>query len=282
MTRVLAWLLLFSPLASYAQEAAEQRGCRLPLPVHAWFQPPMLERRPDLYRYMTVATSLTDAAAADVCKNRGVVALRWCFGPVSEHSEGKADFYCRQCDPTIDGVVRFAGVGIDEWDPGNKRFAAERDLAAAGYRAARRRWPDNIMIAWVTRADDVFVELLRDGTFDLAIIEGYTFIPDVGGVTIEEIMERCDIFGKAGLLDRTIVCFGYISAKRDSSGRAMTIDDLERNVQLVKKKHPQMPGVAFYGFSDGAAETLELIRQADALSERCYPHPCLPPAKASQ
>lgn len=99
-----------------------------------------------------------------------------------------------------------------------------------------------------------------------AIIEGYAFIPDVGGLTIEAVCERCEVMRNAGLLDRTIVCFGYISAAKDKQGRRMTFEELERQVRHIRTKYPEMPGVAFYGFKDDSPETLELIRKADALA----------------
>ena len=143
-------------------------------------------------------------------------------------------------------------------------------MAASGYRTARKKWPDSIMVGWVTQPDSTFIELLRDGTLDLAIIEGYSFIPDVGGLTIEGICERCEVMKKADLLDRTIVCFGYVSAAKDKQGRRMTFDALEKQVRHVKKKYPEMPGVAFYGFKDDSSETLELIQAVDALSGELY------------
>jgi hypothetical protein len=264
--------LLLSPLmADEPKTAQEKREPRLKSPIRAWFQPQYLDTKPELYANITIVTSLDDAALAEKVTKRGVLALKWCYGPNSEWSDGKSEYYSQQCAPFIKGSdFRFAGVGIDEWNPSDKRFAKEKDLAASGYRAARKKWPDSIMVGWVTKPDSTFTELLRDGTLDLAIIEGYSFIPDVGGLTIEGICERCDVMKKAGLLDRTIVCFGYVSAAKDKHGRRMTFEELEKQVRHVKKKYPEMPGVAFYGFKDDSPETLELIQRSDALSGELY------------
>ena len=272
-TVLFAWLILAWPARPVAAAPPDPQSHdpRIRPPIRAWFQPPFLDTMPSLYAHMTLVTSLTDAKSADYWTKHGVVALRWCFGPTSEYSGGRAAYYCGQCDPTIDGKVCFAGVGIDEWDPGQKRYAAEKDMAARGFRAARKKWPKNLMVCWVTQPDETFLGLLRDGTFDLAIIEGYTFIPDVGGLTMDAVCGRCEIVKKAGLLDRTIVCLGYLSATPDKSGRAMTIGQIERNVRLIKEKYPEMPGVAFYGFPDDSPQTRQLIRQTDELSGRLYP-----------
>lgn len=241
---------------------------RIKAPVRAWFQPPYLETKPDLYPNMTMVTSLT----AERLAKRGVTALHWCYGPNSPWSEGKAGYYAQQAAPFIKaGEFRFAGVGIDEWDTGNGHYPKEKELAAAGFRTARRQWPDSIMVAYVTTPDQTFTELLKDHTLDLAIIEGYSFIPDVGGLTMEGIRQRCDVMKTAGLLDRTIVCLGYVSAAPDKQGRRMTIANLEQQMREIKKKYPEMPGIALYGFKDDTPETLELIRQVDALAAELYP-----------
>lgn len=268
---IIACLLPSPQMADEPKAAQEKREPRIKAPIRAWFQPHYLDSKPELYANMTVVTSLIDAALAEKVTERGVVALKWCFGPNSEWSDGKSEFYCQQCEPFVKGsTFRFAGVGIDEWNPGDERFAQEKDLAASGYRSARKKWPNNIMMGWVTQPDTTFIELVRDGTLDLAIIEGYSFIPDVGGLTIEGICERCEVMKKAGLLDRTIVCFGFVLAAKDKLGRRMTFEELEKQVRHVKNKYPEMPGVAFYGFKDDSSETLELIRKADKLSGELY------------
>lgn len=47
-------------------------------------------------------------------------------------------------------------------------------IATEGWRAARKRWPENFVGAWWAGGcpDDIFIELIIDGTFDLAMVEG--------------------------------------------------------------------------------------------------------------
>jgi len=252
--------------------AAQPAAPRHPVPVRAWFQPKFLDTRPEVYVGMNLITSLVEADVAEHWSGKGVVTLKWAFGPQSEYSQGKSEYYRDQCEPFIDGKpFRFAGVGIDEWNPGSDRFAEESKLAAEGYRAARVTWPDNLVVAWVTQPDETFLALLADGTFDLAIIEGYTFIPDVGGLTLDGIRDRVNAVEKAGLIDRCIVCFGYVAAAADKAGRRMTADDLSVLVRAVKKEYPRMPGVAFYGFDDGDPGTPDLIAAAERLGLEVYP-----------
>ena len=252
--------------------AAPPASPRYPVPVRAWFQPKFLDTRPEVYVGMNLITSLVEADVAERWTGKGVVTLKWAFGPQSEYSQGKPEYYRDQCEPVIDGKpFRFAGVGIDEWNPGSERFSEESKVAAEGYRAARATWPDNLVVAWVTRPDETFLALLADGTFDLAIIEGYSFIPDVGGLTLDGIRERASAVEKAGLLDRCIVCFGYVAAGSDKAGRRMTADDLAALVGAMKAEYPQMPGVAFYGFDDGDPGTPDLIAAAERLGLEMYP-----------
>lgn len=259
-------------LLSAAVRAEAQPLPRHPVPVRAWFQPQFLDTRPELYTGMNLITSLVDGGVAERWTGRGVVTLKWAFGPQSEYSQGRADYYRDQCAPFVEGHdFRFAGVGIDEWNPGSERFADESRLAAEGYRAARQRWPGNLVVAWVTQPDETFLGLLADGTFDLAIIEGYSFIPDVGGLTLDGIRARLAVIEQAGLLDRCIVCFGYVAAGCDKAGRRMTADDLTALVRAVKEAYPQMPGVAFYGHDDGHPGTPDLIAAAERLGLEMYP-----------
>jgi len=259
-------------LAQDSDPVAAKFQQRIKSPVRAWFQPPYIDAKPDLYPNMTMVTSLTDPALAERLTHRGVTALRWCYGPNSPWSEGKASYYAQQAAPFVqEGEFRFAGVGIDEWDTGSVHYPKEKDLAAAGFRTARHQWPDSIMIAYVTMPDETFIELIKDHTLDLAIIEGYSFIPDVGGLTMDGICQRCDVMKMAGLLDRTIVCLGFVSAAPDKQGRCMTIENLEQQMREIKMRYPEMPGIALYGFKDENPETLKLIRQADALAAELYP-----------
>lgn len=265
-------LIVSLMLVTAAGADERPREPRFPTPVRAWFQPQFLDTRPDLYPGMNLITSLDDARIGEAWAKKGVTVLRWAYGPQSEYSQGKADYYRDQCEPFIAGnPFRFAGVGIDEWNPADSRYKVEGPLAAEGYRRARKKWPDRLMVAFVTMPDERFLGLVRDGTIDLAIIEGYGFIPDVGGLTVDGIKERCDVMKRANLLDRCIVCFGYVSAEKDKQGRRMTADSLSAQMKAITAAYPEMPGVAFYGYRDQSPETPTLITAAEKLALELYP-----------
>jgi hypothetical protein len=269
-------ILLSSIFLSLTQLHAAEPAKPAP-PYIAWFEPPLLDSRPELYAGATLITSLVEKHTPLLPRlsAQGTAGLRWAFGPTSaaaEHSRQSAEFYTKQFSPQLlkDGTMA-AGVGIDEWNPGDPKFPQERDAAAAGYRAGRKQWPRTFAAAWVTQPDDGFISLLRDGTFDLAIVEGYTFIPDTGGLKLEGIVRRCEPLQRASLLDRTIVCLGYISATPDKRGKVMTFAELERLARAVKQQFPKMPGIAFYGTKDSSPATLELIAKAHALAAELFP-----------
>eukprot|EP01050_Picozoa_sp_SAG11_P045018 SAG11_NODE_22205_length_410_cov_0.832797_2_plen_88_part_01 len=69
------------------------------------------------------------------------------------------------------------GLEIDEWTIGAEAHNSSA-LATIGYRQARAAWPESFVQLWVGGVKDPnIIELLRDGTVDLAIIEGYTYCP---------------------------------------------------------------------------------------------------------
>jgi len=85
----------------------------------------------------------------------------------------------------------WSGVGLDEWTLANWTgvpgsgvpwphgsagpVANAAETLKEGYREGRRRYPKSVAAAWVAEGvDDAFGELMRDGTFTFAMVEGYT------------------------------------------------------------------------------------------------------------
>ncbi len=276
--KILSFIFLSLILAPLNLEAdAHDVPSKPRAPFVAWFEPPALNSRPELYREASLITSIIESQSQVIPKlnAQGTSTLRWSFGPTSAaalYSKRSPGFYAEQMNPFLPARgTAMAGVGIDEWNPGDPLFAQERDAAAAGFREGRRRWPKTFAAAWVTQADEVFISLLEDRTFDLAIIEGYTYIPDVGGLDLQGVLRRCEPFKRAGLLDRAIVCLGYVSATPDKSGRVMTLPELVRLARVLKQTFPEMPGIAFYGTKDDSTATLKLVAGAHEIASELYP-----------
>ena len=81
-----------------------------------------------------------------------------------------------------------AGAAIDEWNPSASKpgqppstFTNNSAAAAAGYTMGKKEWPWAFTAGWVTGQDAMFTSLMLEGSFDLAIVEGYSFNPESGG-----------------------------------------------------------------------------------------------------
>ena len=124
------------------------------------------------------------------------------------------------------------GRGLDECNLDNARFANERELAAEGFRLARRRYPDTLIAAWGANAgDEIFASLMLDRTFDLAMIEGYTYCPGCGDWPnsssccavgpIERWQaydDRLAFARQKQFLNRTLFCFGFLLGRSCKRG----------------------------------------------------------------
>ena len=149
-------------------------------PYRAWAFPYNLSNETLLGMYRgtnLLPTWSSKYGGADVVRGierHGVTVLKWASGPRSQWSSSSD--YVQAMTPTVavNGTEQmlYAGDGIDEW---NTRNASVEQMAAAGYRAAKRRWPGAFIAAWVTGIDETFTSLMRDGTFDIALIEGYSY-----------------------------------------------------------------------------------------------------------
>ena len=74
-----------------------------------------------------------------------------------------ADYFADQAS-TAFGLGERPGTGLDECNSGNEAVKGEKQAAAAGFRAARARYPNLFLAAWGANAgDDIFASLMRDG-----------------------------------------------------------------------------------------------------------------------
>jgi hypothetical protein len=228
----------------------------------------------------------------EAIQRQGVSVLKWTSGPRQQwHNSSN---YVQAMTPTMPGnasQMLYSGCGIDEW---NSRDATVEQMAATGYHTAKKRWPGLYIAAWVTGIDTTFTSLMLDGTFDLALIEGYSYCPYCGGgleppwkccaSVIDDYFPRMVQARAEGWLNRSVFCFGWMLAESQWNPHGWTHAQLRADVTRLNASFPELAGLAFYGHPPGNASkgvdrssrsadtaTLELIRFASELALEFYP-----------
>ena len=250
-------------------------------PYRVWFQPRLFDRDIDLYANMTVdASGWLDPRLAELA---GKTGLNWVYGLNHPSADGPGywrDACAREARtlPPVRSASRFvgAGIAIDEW-VAPKRDANERWLTD-GLRMGRRTNPDIFISVWVTDPTPALVELAREGTVDLLIVEGYTHSaagsPPELTIRWQDALRRCDVLAGAGLESKTIFCFGHITAQANRQGKHLSPQWLQERAAELKRRYPRMPGIAFFqSVSEDSPELRELVRACDRMSVKLWPDP---------
>lgn len=259
----------------------------LPRPLRGWAFPYQFNGSFGLYARGTTNFNPTfDRACqdADAQADRGIAVLGWAYcwdRPIGENE--RKDHRCRGPDCTVANrseiVEVFAaygsvnhsatgmsaavlGRGLDECNIANTQAADEKELAAAGFRLAKKRHPETLIAAWGANAGDAeFAALMADGTFDLAMIEGYTYCAGCGDWPasgsccpvgpIEDALgqyrDRLEYAKSQGYLDRTVFCFGFILARSAINPAGWTTASLRAAMLALRTAYPELAGVIMYG-----------------------------------
>ena len=117
------------------------------------------------------------------------------------------------------------------------------------------------LAAWVTNPDDTFASLMVDGTFDLALVEGYSFCPIFNcsrpitpncatvpgewascGHTVASYLPRLAWAKRSGFINRTIFSFGWLIAQSSVVPQGWTPAKLRAEATRLKRMYPEMPG----------------------------------------
>lgn len=250
-------------------------GARRPEPPYrVWFQPTLFQRDIDLYKHMTIdASGWLDPRLSEAT---GKTTLDWVYG--LQHPWAKSSDYwqnvCSKSERTKGKEFVSAGIAVDEWVPPKLKDNPQR--LAEGLRAGRKANPDIFISIWITDPNPPLFSLVRDGTIDLVIVEGYTHVaPDTAATLTtswEGGLRRCDAMKKAGLIDKTIFSFGHITPGAQRNGKPLTTTWLRERAEELKKRYPEMPGIAFFQRGDDdTPEFRKLIRFCDELSGELWP-----------
>lgn len=265
--------------SSPAATSSPVRGRRPKPPYRVWFQPLLFERNMDLYTHMTIDASgwldprLTEAV--------GRTTLDWAYGMNHPDAKGPGDWekLCSEqgrAFPRRKSPAQFisAGVALDEWVPAKK--PQNEAWISEGLRAGKRQNPDAFIAVWSTDPSPALLDLAREGTVDLIMVEAYTHCDPQsppGLVTSwGHAMRRCEAFVKAGLEEKTIFGFGHINGASQLKGERLSGAWLREKMAELKQRFPKMPGVAFFqNKSPDTPELRELIRACDELSGEFWP-----------
>ncbi len=106
-------------------------------PYRLWYQPPLGQVYPELYKHISFVNSIGSPEEARYWNERGVAVGRWAYSPWSPHvpPEGRLEYFLREYNPMHVSDWPLAALGIDEWIPSN------RENAAAAARGSRRPRP---------------------------------------------------------------------------------------------------------------------------------------------
>lgn len=246
---------------------------RMPKPPYViWYQCPFL----DDMRHCNVDASVGSIRWAFENHARGITSLMWVYGP---------NLYGEAKDWNVEKFVRYyasyaqqgyAGIAMDEWNVGDDHPYVP--MIAEALRKVKAQFPEFFIAVWVTEPTPVFRSLLKEGAVDLAIIEGYTFVPNhpEWAISWEGVLRRVELMKSEGLLHKTVVCVGMVSPTPDKHSRYMSAEELTRQVEELAKCYPQMPGIAFYGVTDWGeykidiAKTKELVLLADKVAGKLF------------
>lgn len=230
-----------------------------------------------LYEHMTMdASGWLDPR---LCEAVGKTGLRWVYG--TNHPDAKSEqYWIDECAkktlaiPTDHPQLISAGVAIDEWVP--PKDPAIEAFIADGLREAKRLQPELFIVVWFTDLRPTLTQLIKDGTVDLGIVQGYTHTAPRYGqhawLAWDTCLKRCDAVAKADVLDKTIFSFGHITDEQTVRGDFLRPDWIEDKMREIKQRFPEMPGVAFFQ-SDGpdTPALRNLAQHCDQLSGELWP-----------
>lgn len=246
---------------------------RLPPPPYIiWYQCPF----PEELRHANVDASVGNHQWAVENHRRGIASLMWVYGP-NLYGEVK-DWDRQKFLQYFSSYAEkgYVGIAMDEWNTGDDHPYVPP--IAEALRQLKRKHRRFFVAVWVTEPTPVFRRLVKERAIDLAIIQGYTFVPEhpEWAISWEGALERVERMKREGVLRQTVVCVGMVSPTPDRFGNRMSPAELQRQVRSLRERYPEMPGVAFYGvtrFGEYQAEpeaTRRLVRLADRVAGEVY------------
>ncbi len=193
-------------------------------------------------------------------KIRGRLALAYCGGPHSSGDVGVEKFV-KAWTGTLKGPYR-DGIGMQEWDtlyPG----------ACEALKQVYQKREGRMLVPWYGRGGS---EAAAKAFAFADLILSETYINMFGHENYRDHLNgRIDSARKWGLLDKWLITLGVFIDSYPS-----TAEQIEREVAYLRFRGPEMPGLAYYGYS-----RREIARRNDQLCYKYFIAPVVTYKKAN-
>jgi hypothetical protein len=112
--------------------------------------------------------------------------------------------------------------------------------------------------------EHTFRELMQDGTFSVAMIEGYSYCPGDKWCfkSVQQYYPFLDWARAGGYLNRTVFCFGMMIGQSPLNPHGWTPQSLRTEMVALKKHYPELAGVLMYVPTQQVLVLLPFISQS--------------------
>ncbi|WP_269541059.1 alginate lyase family protein [Cerasicoccus fimbriatus] len=256
-------------------------------PYRLWYDAGNFESDPTRYQNITIATGGGSGDAAKITEQYGVTYLNRISGSNLSDSNildpsVEDDYWTSQVSRAerIDGSSSqlpfdfvAAGVAMDEW-VANSSDPEAYDWIQTGLRAGKSLNPEVFVANWLSYlgADQLY-DMTEGGTIDLNMLQGYELtIQEDNGVDWSEGIAHLEEFQQRGLIRKVVYGMGYITDQAGWNGFEWTENRLRSRMDELKRKFPDMPGIAFHASPAGNQSDQDaLISLVDQLSGEYWP-----------
>jgi len=193
------------------------------------------------------------------------------------------------------------GIAIDEWQQRDSSsymykgkeilcegFGKKIDYALDALRLIEKEVPETFTcVYW--RGEKSLLELSNKSLPDLVVVEGYshtTVNPRWSMSPVSKYFSKVELAKENDMLSQTIIMLGTIAAPYDYleyyKDNPLTPEMLEVQIQTIREKYPEMPGIGFYVYTpslktfeerEANEELKALMLAADRLAWKYYIKP---------
>ncbi|WP_269541060.1 carbohydrate-binding protein [Cerasicoccus fimbriatus] len=241
---------------------------------------------------MTIATAGGSSDAPKITEEYGVTYLNWIFGSNTTYSnipdpsvqdsyyESRTNPSVRSSAPSTEYPFTFisAGVAMDEWIY-NSTHPEVYDWIQTGLTAGKTQNKEVFVANWLAHVDaDQVYDMTQDGTIDLNMVQVYELTVQQGiGLNWNHGLSRLEEFQQRGLIRKTVLGFGHITDQAGWNNVEWTESLLRSRMEELKRKFPEMPGVAFFSYPAGNQSDMDnLVSLVDELSGEYWPELPIP------